>query len=105
MNKYTYYKCRSSAFGDVCNFIAWVIGDMSDEIEYEIGQINIEETKINTILHNNTDCGVEWEFKSLMSLHDLIKLFIKAENNEIDGMHIIYETLSPIETYTSEKDD
>ena len=84
------YKCRAEGFIDVCNFFI------------EVCKHNEEKIHIfrNKIISCSIDDGsVEYEFES--NIDDC--LFLKKLMSNINyDLHIMYQTLQPIDDYTGE---
>lgn len=82
------YKCRAEGFIDVCNFFI------------EVWKHNEEKIHIfrNKIISCSIDDGsVEYEFES--NIDDC--LFLKKLMSNINyDLHIMYQTLQPIDDYT-----
>jgi hypothetical protein len=85
------YKCRVEAFIDICNFFTEVCNYNLNNEE----KIYIFGNKINTI----ENYEIEYEFESNIIDCSILKQIMYDINYDL---HIMYQTLEPIEKYTGE---
>lgn len=88
-----HYKCRVDAFFDICEFMIWV-SEKNKENEIKVRLINSQIKSLKYF--------IEWEFESNLNHKEMIDL-MKEADDEINDLHIMYQTLTYFEDYTGER--